>query len=155
MSAFAQEEIRSRSEDIKWGVKHGFQHGSSGYQNFTCYGYQKGENGLEINKKDAKVLKLIYDLRLQGNSLGEISKILRDKKILSPTGKDIWSRETLNKLLKNEKNCGDVMLQKTYVEDFLKGTQIKNKGQKARFLIKNNHQPIVSRELFNRVNAGE
>ena len=152
LSSFAQEEIRSRSQDIKLGVKHSFANGTSGYINFTCYGYQKGKNGLEINKKEAKVVVTIFDLRLKGYSLGGISKVLQKKKIPSPTGKEIWSRETLNKLLKNEKVCGNVILQKTYVEDYLQGNQIKNKGEMARYMVKNNHTPIISTELFNAVN---
>lgn len=152
LSSFAQEEIRSKSEDIKLGVRHSFANGTSGYINFTCYGYQKGKNGLEINKEEAKVVRMIFDLRVKGHSLGDISKVLQKKKIPSPTGKDIWSRETLNKLLKNEKVCGNVLLQKTYVEDYLKGIQIKNKGEMARFMVKNNHIPIISSEIFDKVN---
>lgn len=151
--AFAQEEINSHSQNIKWGVKHGFQNGTSGYASFACYGYVKGKNGLEVNPKEAKIVQLIFKMRVQGKSLNDISKALQKKKIPSPTGKITWSRETLNKLLKNEKYVGSVILQKTYVEDYLKGVQIKNKGQLAKVLIKNHHQPIVRTEIFNMVNG--
>ena len=112
---FAQEEINSHSQNIKWGVKHGFQTGTSGYASFTCYGYVKGKHGLEMDSKQAKIVQMIFKMRVQGKSLNDISKALQKKKIPSPTGKTTWRRETLNKLLKNEKYVGSVILQKTYV----------------------------------------
>lgn len=151
--AFAQEEIYSHSQNIRWGVKHGFQTGTSGYASFSCYGYVKSKNGLEVDPKQAKIVQMIFMMRVQGKSLNDISKALQKKKIPSPTGKPTWSRETLNKLLKNEKYVGSVILQKTYVEDYLSGVQIKNKGQLSKVLIKNHHQPIVSAEIFNLVNG--
>ena len=94
---------------------------------------------------------MIFDLRLQGYSLGSISSELEKKKILSPTGKPIWSRECIRKMLCNEKYAGSVMRQKTYVEDFFTGKQKKNTGQKERYLYKNNHDAIVSGDVFERV----
>lgn len=150
--AFAQEEIYSHSQNIRWGIQYGFQTGTSGYASVICYGYVKGKNGLEIDSKQAKIVQMIFKMRVQGKSLNDISKGLQKKKIPSPTGKPTWSRETLNKLLKNEKYVGSVILQKTYVENYLTGVQIKNKGQLSKVLIKNHHQPIVSAEIFNLVN---
>lgn len=48
--AFDQEEIYSHSQNIKWVIKHGFQTGTYCYVSFTCYGYAKGKNGLEVSK---------------------------------------------------------------------------------------------------------
>jgi len=50
--------------------------------------------------------------------------------------------------LKNEKYMGDVLLQKTFVEDLFSGKQVKNKGELEKFLIQNHHPAIVSRELL-------
>ena len=151
--ALAQEEIHSHSQNIKMGLRHGFEEGTSGYMDFICYGYIQGKNGLEINKKQAKVVRLIFEMRADGKSLGEISKALQKKKIPSPTGKSTWSRETINKLTRNEKYIGAVLLQKTYVEDYLQGKQIKNTGELQQVLVKNHHPAIVSAEIFNLVNG--
>ena len=66
-------------------------------------------------------------MRLQGKSLNDISKAVQKTEIPFPVGKTIWSRETLNNLLKNEKYVGSVVLQITYVEDYLKGVKLKIK----------------------------
>ena len=60
---------------------------------------------------------------MNGDSLGKISDTLAHKGIASPTGKAIWSRETIAKMLANEKYVGDVVLGKTNVID---GVQVKS-----------------------------
>lgn len=70
---------------------------------------------------------------LEGYSFSGISKELLRHNIKSPTGKDKWSSETISKLLSNEKLTGDVLGQKTYVEDYLSGKQIKNNGEKDKY----------------------
>ncbi len=151
--ALAQEENRSKSLDIKHGIRQGLESGKSGYCNFTCYGYRKEGDTLVIDEVQAKVVRLIFGWKANGYSLGAISKELQKRKIPSPTGKETWSRETINKLLKNEKVCGNVMLQKTFVPDYLSGKQVKNNGECAKVMIKNNHVGIISVELFEQVNC--
>lgn len=91
-------------------------------------------------------------MRATGHSLGAISNWLYENKISSPTGKVRWSRETISKLLRNEKYTGDVLLQKTFVKDVLTGKQFKNQGELEQYLIQQHHPMIVSKELFERVN---
>lgn len=151
--AVAQAESEDMSRDIRWGVKRGFQSGRSGYADFVCFGYKRGDDGkLAIDEPGARIVRKIFELRAEGKSLGAISDWLYENKILSPTGKGRWSRETISKLLKNEKYTGDVILQKTFVKDLLSGTQIKNNGELERYLIQEHHPAIISRELFSTVN---
>ena len=42
-------------------------------------------------------------------------------------------------------------MQKSFTEDFLTGKRKKNNGELAMYFIENNHEAIVSREVFNRV----
>jgi len=55
--------------------------------------------------------------------------------------------------LANEKYIGDVLLQKTFVENMFSGKQIKDIGQKDRYLIQEHHPAIVSKKLFEKVNS--
>lgn len=147
--ALAQAESEDMSRNIKWGIKRGFEKGTSGYAEFVCFGYKRGDNKkLAIDEPDAKIVRKIFEMRANGYSLGTISKWLYENKIPSPTGKARWSRESISKLLRNEKYTGDVLLQKTFVEDLFSGKQIKNKGELEKFLIQGHHPAIISRELF-------
>ena len=114
----AQAESEDKSRNIKWGIKRGFETGSSGYAEFVCFGYKRGGWGqLVIDEPDAEIVRKMFEMRASGCSLGTISNWLYESKIPSPTGKARWSRETISKLLRNEKYTGDVLLQKTFVED--------------------------------------
>lgn len=148
--ALAQNESENKSHNIKWGIQVGFEQGTSGYQNFACFGYRfdQVEQQLAIVPEEAVIVRKIFGLRLQAFSYGKISAELAKEKISSPTGKSIWSRECIRKMLCNEKYAGTVLLQKTYVEDFFTGKQKKNVGQMQKYLYKNNHEAIVSREFF-------
>lgn len=151
--ALAQAESEDMSRNIKWGIRRGFETGTSGYAEFVCFGYKRRDDGsLVIDEPDAKIVQKIFEMRASGCSLGVISSWLYENKIPSPTGKAHWSRETIRKLLRNEKYVGDVLLQKTFVEDLFSGKQVKNKGEFEKFLIHEHHPAIISRELFEIVN---
>ena len=107
---------------------------------------------MAIDEPDAAIVRKMFKMRAGGRSLGEISSWLYKNRIPSPTGKDRWSRETISKLLRNEKYVGDVMLQKTFVQDLFLGKQVKNRGELERYLIRDHYPPIVSRELFAKAN---
>ena len=152
-SAFAQAESESMSYNIRWGIKQGFRSGTSGYADFVCFGYKRGKNGeLTIDEPDAEIVRTIFQMRAEGNSLGKISDWLYEKGIPSPTGHERWSRETISKLLRNEKYVGNVLLQKTFVKDLFSGKQLKNNGEREQFLYLEHHPPIINHELFDAVN---
>ena len=151
--AFAQAESENMSQNIKWGIKRGFESGTSGYADFVCFGYKRDDDGrLTIDEPDAKIVRKLFEMRASGKSLGAISDWLFEQGIPSPTGRSRWSRETISKLLKNEKYLGDVLLQKTYVKDLFSGKQVKNAGEKNQYLYQEHHPAIISRELFEKVN---
>lgn len=151
--ALAQAESEDISRNIKWGIKRGFEKGTSGYAEFVCFGYKRGDDGsLVIDEPDAEIVRKMFGMRAAGCSLGTISKWLHENKIASPTGRATWSRETISKLLRNEKYVGEVLLQKTFVADLFSGKQVKNQGELERFLIQGHHPAIVRRELFEMAN---
>ena len=75
----------------------------------------------------------IFECYETGNSYGKISVALADMEIVSPTGKAVWSRETISKLLSNEKYVGNVILGKTQVVD---GVQVKSSDARSQARIK-------------------
>ena len=142
--ALAQNESHSKSEDIKWGLRKSFQNPGSKYYQRICYGYTHNWEGkLIIHEEQAENVRLIYEMSTSGVSLARISAYLEDMGIPSPRGKDVWSKETLRKILRNEKYTGSVTLQKTFVESYLEHKQIKNVGQLDMFQVAYNHEPII------------
>lgn len=149
----AQEESRNLSENIQWGYQRKFENGDifTKYKNFMGY---KCENGnLVIVPKQAEVVKVIFMLYLDGMTLQQIKEHLESHKIKTATGKDIWSTYVIQKMLKNEKYKGCTMFQKTFTEDYLTGKRKVNHGERTRYYIEDTHLAIVSKDVFDRVQA--
>ena len=152
MSSIAQEESRSISENCTWGQRKRLADGkvSLAYKNFL--GYDKGPGGkLVINKRQAEVVRKIYAMFLSGLTPGAISRKLTKEGILTPTGKKKWNYMTIKRILTNEKYKGDALLQKTFTVDYLTKKTKKNEGEVPQYYIENDHEAIVSREVFDAV----
>ena len=112
-AAFMEEESLQKSKSIKWGLKSGFASGTSRLANRICYGYTHNESGkLIAEPQEAEIVRLIFQLYLDGMSLSGISKELRKCGVPSPTGKETWTPRAVDKLLSNEKYIGNVLLGK-------------------------------------------
>ena len=88
MSSLAQEESRSISENCTWGQRKRFADGKVTVPFKRFLGYDMGpDHNLVINPEQAKLVKRIYGMFLQGQSPFQIARILTEEGILSPGGK--------------------------------------------------------------------
>jgi hypothetical protein len=76
----------------------------------------------------------------------DIVKDMTVRGIKPPAGKH-WKRLQLDRMITNEKYAGDVVLQKTYIENHLDHRQIRNKGEIPMFHVENAHAAIVDRHI--------
>lgn len=151
-AGFAQEESKSMSDNIKWGIRERMREGKVCLNCTRFLGYDKDENGeLVIVESEAIIVRKIFELYLSGLGVRKIKKYLEENRIKTVTGKEIWSTSTIDRILSNEKYVGDVLMQKSFTEDFLTGKRKKNEGELNMYFIENNHEPIVSREVFEMV----
>ncbi|WP_084389015.1 recombinase family protein [Fusibacter sp. 3D3] len=150
-SMLAQNESRNISENIQWGFQRKFEKGDifKKYKNFMGYSCVDGE--IVVVPEQAEVVRKIFELYLQGLTLGQIKMYLESMDIKTVTGKDTWDTTTIQKMLKNEKYKGDTLLQKTFIEDFMTGKKVKNTGQRTQYFVSESHPAIVSAEVFDRV----
>ena len=149
MSSLAQEESRSISENVKWGQRKRFADGKVSLPYKQFLGYEKGEDGFpKLIEEEAKIVKLIYILFLEGKTMSAIAKYLTNEKIPTPARKTIWTASTIKSILTNEKYKGDALLQKCYTIDFLTKKRKKNEGEIPQYYVKNSHQAIISPEIY-------
>lgn len=154
MSAFAQSESESISANVRWGKRQAMKEGKASINFRKLYGYYLDDEGNpQVDSDKAEAIRSIYDQYLQGASLRMIKLSLEDREIPNPAGGAKWDISQIRSILGNEKYCGDVLMQKTFTQDCIGKKVVKNTGQLPMYLIQNNHPAIVSRSVFQAVQA--
>ena len=152
MVSLAQQESQSLSQNVKLGLQFRYQNGQVQVNHNHFLGYTKDADGnLIIDPEQAEVVKRIYREYLEGYSMDRIAKGLEADGILTGAGKTKWWTSTINKILRNEKYIGDALLQKTYTTDFLNKTRVKNNGIVPQYYVEGNHEAIIPKDIFLRV----
>lgn len=154
LGAFAQSESESISANVRWGKRQAMKEGKAIINYKHLYGYRKGADGKpEILPEQAEIVRKIYDLFLSGTPIRGILEYMNANKIPNISGESQWAKNAVNSILTNEKYCGDVLLQKTYIDDCINKKVKKNTGQLPMYLVQNHHEGIISRETFDAAQA--
>ena len=147
---FAELESGLKSDSVKFGNNRCFENG-----NYFCpnlLGYEKdGKYGLKIEPEGAETVRLIYVLFLAGYSKKEIAEVLTSLARPTAAGNLKWSPSSVSGILKNEKYCGDFIMQKSFVENFKTHKILRNKGQRKLYHEPDHHDAIVSKAEYARV----
>ena len=152
LSSLAQEESRNISENTRWGVVRRFENGKMIVNHNKFMGYTKNEKGeLVIVPEEAEIVRKVFRLYLEGYSINKICQYLEEEKIKTVTGQERWNSSVVHHMLQNEKYMGDALLQKTYTVDFITKKRVINRGIVPQYYVEDDHEPIIPRELFYRV----
>ena len=153
--AFAEEENRTRSRNIAWGIREQAKNGTSALYSRKCYGYKTEDGVLVVVPEEAEVVRLIFSLYLEGKSVLGILSELEKKQIPSPTGKSRWCKRSIDTMLSNEKYVGDVIVLKTYSSGYPDNKRIASCSTEDHqmYMAENAHEAIISREQFAAVQA--
>ena len=150
MSSIAQEESRKTSERVKWGQKRQMEQGVVFGRSMLGYDVKDGK--ITINEDGAKIVRLIFRKFVdEGKGTHVIARELREEGI-NPMRVKEWSNTVILRVIRNEKYCGDLVQKKTYTPDFLSHEKKYNRGQEEFVILKDHHEPIISRELFDKAN---
>ena len=151
MSSIAQEESRKTSERVKWGQKRQMEQGVVFGR--SMLGYDVKEGKMTINEAGAKIVRLIFHKFVEeGKGTHVIARELREEGI-EPMRVKEWQNTVILRIIRNEKYCGDLVQKKTYTPDFLSHEKKYNRGQEEFVIIKDHHESIISRELFDKANS--
>ena len=151
-AGFAQSESESISKNIIWTYRKKFEEGTPVFIYKKLLGYRKGENGEpEIVPAEAAIVERIFNLYLSGETVDRISQIIKSENYEIPGKKITFGKSTIMSILKNEKYCGDAILQKTVTIDCISKTRKKNTGEAPMYYVKDDHPAIIDRVKFNKV----
>lgn len=109
-----------------------------------AFGYKNGGNNSWVtNEEEAPLVKKAFEMAAEGKNYTEI------RKVLNGMGGGKWSTSRLKRMLTHVAYKGDYYSHATIC--VVPGKQVENKGFRDRYYIEGHHDPIVSKELFDRV----
>lgn len=147
LASLAQEESRKTSSRVVWGQTRQMERGVVFGQSLLGYDVKGGK--ITVNREGADIVRLIfhkYALEQQGTT--EIARFLTEMGYKNSRGSEKWLPGSLVKILNNEKYVGDLIQKKTYTPDYLSHEKKVNRRQVPRIAIRDHHEPIISRELW-------
>ena len=150
LASFAQAESQSASENQKWRIKKNFEEGKPWAG--TLLGYRMQNGRYVIVPEEAEIVRRIYSLYLSGKGVEAITKILNESG--APTRlHGHWNKSTISSVLKNYSYTGNLILQKTYRENYLTKRTLKNDGVLPKYHAVGTHEPIIDMDTWNAVQS--
>ena len=149
MSSLAQQEVESLSQNVKIGLQMKMKRGEMvGFNGCFGYDYNPETKTLSVNEDEAQTVRMIYDMYLQGYGTTTIAKRLIELGIKNKKGEVSWNTHGVMGIIKNEKYKGDILLGKTFTTDPISKRRLANFGEENQYYIRDHHEPIVSREVW-------
>lgn len=115
------------------------------------YGYDRDQNkNLIVNEYESNVKKRILKDLLSGIGINSIAKCLDSEGVPPPKRAKKWHPAIVSAIIQSEVNCGNVLLQKRYNDEF-PFKQKKNRGQKEKYYLQDTHEPIFNKEDYEKI----
>lgn len=148
MASIAQEESRKTSERVKWGQKRRMEQGIVFGRDLIGYTVRNGE--LTINEEEVPIVRAIFHKYTnEGKGTHVIARELSEEG-LRPKRVKLWSATVVRRALRNEKYVGDLCQKKTFTPNYLTHAKKYNRGNEEMVYLKDHHDPIIDRDLWNR-----
>lgn len=150
MGSIAQEESRKTSTRVKWGQTRRMEQGVVFGRSLLGYNVKGGR--LTVDPEGAEIVRLIfykYGVEKKGTTV--IARELREAGYGTHSGNMKWAPGHIVKILKNEKYVGDLVQKKTITPDYLSHAKKYNHGEEELVIIRDHHEPIIDRELWDTV----
>ena len=149
LASFAQEESRSISDNVKWGTRKRFEKGIPNGR-ARVFGYRWADDILVVEPDEVEIVQRIYSEFLSGSSPRKIAKNLNADKITTINGCK-WSDFNIRYILKNITYTGNMLMQKSFVDDSISKKRKQNIGELTQYFVENTHEPIIYKTIFDKV----
>ncbi len=149
LASFAQEESRSISENVKWGMRRQYASGEASSWNKHVYGYRYDDmmNQYILIPNEAKEVREIFRLYLSGESFHQIANDMNNRGIKTTNGCS-FDKGTIGRIIGNEIYTGDILWQKKYIVSHLTKIKKLNRGELPKYLYHNCHEAIIDHKTF-------
>lgn len=161
---FNEMHAKNTSQKVRAVLKNKGESGIS-LANNVPYGYKKDENDKTkwlVDETSAEVVKEIFNLFIQGHGTFEIARILRERKVLTPSEYNAsistnsnnqeyqykWCGTTIAGILDRQEYIGDTVNFKSTTRSYKDKTRV-NLPKEDRKIFKNTHEPIIDEYTWN------
>ena len=147
LASLAQEESRRTSARVVWGQTRQMEKGV--VFGHSLLGYDVQDGMLSIDPAGAEIVRLIFHMYAEEQmATSAIARLLTERGYLTQCGGSKWTAGTVLKILHNEKYVGDLVQKKTFTPNFLTHEKKANNGEVPLITIRNHHQPIIGRDVW-------
>ena len=114
------------------------------------FGYRQKNSRLEIVPEEAELLRMAAKMYLDGANPLDLERAFAEAGAVGRRGGRLTG-DHIVKLLCNEKIAGDMVLQKTFVDDPIAKNNRKNTGERPQYYVEGSHKAILDRETYEKV----
>lgn len=150
LAGYAEEESRSTSENMKWRIRKNFEEGKP--WDGTILGYRYKNGAYIIEPEEAEIVRRVFREYLSGRGIIAIANDLNRDGLVTRY-RNAWHKNGVADILRNYTYTGNLLLQKTYRENFLTKKTLVNDGQLPKYHAEGTHEAIISMEDFEAVQA--
>lgn len=149
LSSVAQQEVENISNNVKKGLAMKMSRGELvGFAGAFGYDYDPATKSISVNHEQAEIVRHIFNRYVYGVGTSTIARELEEMGVLNPSGSKTWHQSTVAGIIRNEKYTGDLLQGKTFTVDPISHRRLENLGESDKYLLKDHHEAIISRELF-------
>lgn len=153
LSAVAQDESRSISENIRWYYRRRFERGEYCLGSNRILGYDTDPKTKKlVPNKDAWIVKLAFERFVRGVPYQKIADELAAMGAERLYGKTPLGVSAIQYIVSNETYVGDKLLQKSPPLDFLTKRPDPN-AEYTSYYVRDDHEPIIDRETWEKAQA--
>ena len=150
LASFAQAESLSASENQKWRVKKNFEEGKP--WDGTLLGYRYKDGQYVIEPPEAAVVRRIFTEYISGKGATVIANELNAEGIPTRFGGQ-WRMGGIIRILRNYTYTGNLLLQKTFIQDYITKKKVINSGQLPKYHATDTHEAIIDLATFEAAQA--
>ena len=149
-AAFGQAESEGARLHTLMVLKRKYEEGRPPRRLERSMGYSKGKDGEYYPDEYAPLVLEIFEMAADGYTPSQITNYLNSETIRTHNG-CCFNRKSVTRMLRNPAYKGDFIAQQFFVNEDRK--LVKNMGEKPMYYIEDDHIPIVTTELWEKVQA--
>lgn len=149
LASFAQEEVNSLSQNVRWGAAKRMSSGKP-HSHPRTFGYLwEGDVYVPV-EPEASAVTQMFQMYIDGKGQQEIANWLNEKGITTVKGCK-WDSTKVGVVLANISYTGNMLLGKVYSPTPMSRNTKPNKGQLPKYFVENSHEALITMEQFDAV----